>query len=654
MRPSTTNFYILIIVLCTYFFSSCTHNNTSVKKSKTSVIKDSVFSLYNQAKNRKLSIPERLQLVNDACELSKQHDSIYLIDIYSLKNAIYSDANLTDSTLLYANLMLGLAAKIQDTEKIGKAYFKLADYHKSQSRYDSAYYYFNLSKERYLSIKDSSQVGKKLMAMARILLDDDDYYASETTCIEALRYLSLSKDKKYIASVYHILSMASRKQFNHHKALEQIDRALELNKSAKDEILYINSKLLTLRENQEYNKVITIYDSVLTNELITKNKREYARIIDNLAYTQWLANSSSEVEIKFFEAYEIRKSTNDIQGLLASYSHLMKYFAKKDKSKSLKYANKLYSLSVEQKNTEDRLEALFYLKKLSSATEYIKYDRLYDKLYDSINKTRTLARNKYAAIRYDATKDREKALLFETQNKEKDLQLTKETSRRNILLLISATLIIITISVFLIWKQRIKTARLQERHITNTRLSKKLHDEVGNDLYYLLLQLQKVSGFKSDHENLKILKGFDNVYHKIRDFSRDTKVETGEEYGDELLSLLDSYGDDETKIITSELAAGFWTSVSPHKKEELYLVLKELLTNMKRHSKADIVAITFAKEKRKIKVNYTDNGVGMNLEKLVSKNGLHNVENRIKDINGSITFDSKPEEGFKATIVFTP
>ena len=142
-------------------------------------------------------------------------------------------------------------------------------------------------------------------------------------------------------------------------------------------------------------------------------------------------------------------------------------------------------------------------------------------------------------------------------------------------------------------------ARIEERHATSSRLSQKLHDEVGNDLYHLLLQLQKAPGFSGKTHNMKILQGLDTVYNKVRDFSRDNTIETGEEYSDELLSLLDSYGDQNTKVITSELDRHIWREVSDHKKKELYLVLKELLTNMKRHSKAYLCSSNLCKRKEK-------------------------------------------------------
>ncbi|WP_074406095.1 tetratricopeptide repeat-containing sensor histidine kinase [Aquimarina megaterium] len=650
MKLSKTNI-LYITVVC--FFLSCTNSSHS-NKSKEYVKNDSIHSLYLKAKNTIFSKEERLGFLDKAQRFSEQLlDTTSLLNIYSLKNAIYSDPKLPDSTLFYAKSMLNLAINKQDTSKIAKAYFKIAKYYNSKSKYDSAYYYYNFSKEKYLSMNDSSQVGKKLMAMARILLDDDDYYESETTSVEALKYLSPIKDKKYIASTYHNLSMSSRKQLDNDKALEQINVALKLAQSPRDRNLYINSKALTLREKKEYNKAIRLYDSILRNISISKNKKEYARVIDNLAYTQWLSNNSLDVEYKLIEALNIRKSKNDVQGLIASHSHLMKYYTKKNTEKAIEHAKSLYILTVEQNNIKDRLDALTYLRNLSSIQGSKVYSDLYIKIKDSITKARDIAKNKYAIIRYDSTKDREETLRLEAQLSKSDLLKSKYQIQKLVLAIL--VLIVSSIGIFInrYRKHQAKIALIKERHTTEKRISKKLHDEVGNDIFYLATQLQQDPGFTTNPDKLKILKGFDSVYHKVRDISRDHTVETGEEYGDEVLSLLNSYGSQTTKVITNTLDADFWSSVSAYKKGELYWVLKELLTNMKKHSKASFVSVQFLKEKQHLVVTYVDNGIGINDKHLISKNGLRNVENRMKDIKGTITFESEPKQGFKAKIVFT-
>ncbi|MFT6754570.1 MAG: signal transduction histidine kinase, partial [Urechidicola sp.] len=47
----------------------------------------------------------------------------------------------------------------------------------------------------------------------------------------------------------------------------------------------------------------------------------------------------------------------------------------------------------------------------------------------------------------------------------------------------------------------------------------------------------------------------------------------------------------------------------------IYRILQELMTNMKKHSKASHVVITFIQKPKRIFINYLDNSIGGKLKK---------------------------------------
>lgn len=61
------------------------------------------------------------------------------------------------------------------------------------------------------------------------------------------------------------------------------------------------------------------------------------------------------------------------------------------------------------------------------------------------------------------------------------------------------------------------------------------------------------------------------------------------------------------------------------------------MVNMKKHSKCSLVFVAIISNKDTLEIKYSDNGIGLEQEK--NKIGLQNVENRIKSINGTITFE---------------
>lgn len=68
---------------------------------------------------------------------------------------------------------------------------------------------------------------------------------------------------------------------------------------------------------------------------------------------------------------------------------------------------------------------------------------------------------------------------------------------------------------------------------------------------------------------------------------------------------------------------------------------------MKKHSKANIVSVSFKELRKKVNIQYSDNGIGCVIKK---KGGLLNVENRILSLEGTITFESQQNKGFNISI----
>ena len=119
------------------------------------------------------------------------------------------------------------------------------------------------------------------------------------------------------------------------------------------------------------------------------------------------------------------------------------------------------------------------------------------------------------------------------------------------------------------------------------------------------------------------------------------------DFKDTLNDLLLSYDNEMTRVIVKDVAKINWGAISKMKKQTIYKVLQELMVNMKKHSEAEIVALTFKTIRKKIAITYSDDGVGTNLKK---STGLQNVENRIKSIKGTIIFESEINKGFKSKI----
>ena len=203
-------------------------------------------------------------------------------------------------------------------------------------------------------------------------------------------------------------------------------------------------------------------------------------------------------------------------------------------------------------------------------------------------------------------------------------------------------ILISTIGYFL-YREKSKKKLVENVIQTEGRISKTVHDVIANDIYHIMTKLQVEKSSKAE-----ILDDLDIVYNKARDISRNNFViDDSIDYTEILGDLLGSYENAELRLITNGLKKIDWEILSIHKKNMLYRVLKELLTNMTKYSNASFVTIVFEQKGTHVFIKYKDNGVGCDL---VKRNGLVNAENRINSVGGTITFDSEPNKGFTCNI----
>ena len=261
----------------------------------------------------------------------------------------------------------------------------------------------------------------------------------------------------------------------------------------------------------------------------------------------------------------------------------------------------------------------------------------YKRLADSISHAKQLAENKNAYLKYNVAEEQKKTQASEL--------LQEVESRKRLLYQFLASLILLAlIASYFIFRYRYRKAKIEEVYKTETRISKQVHDEVANDIYKVLASLENNPGIK-----MEVLDEMEKIYSKTRNISRENSaIDFNEDFGVQLNDLLLGYKSQKVTVVTRNLSKINWEGISDVKKTVIYRVLQELMTNMRKHSMASSVALIFSREGSKIQIRYRDNGVGCDLFK---KNGLQNTETRIASINGTISFESKKDDGFNATII---
>src|SRR5690606_24791303 len=304
----------------------------------------------------------------------------------------------------------------------------------------------------------------------------------------------------------------------------------------------------------------------------------------------------------------------------------------------LSHAQKMLKISEELNSQSDRLKALKVLIELENSDKAKEYAIQFTSLQDSLLKAQNLIKDKFAKIRFDTEKNREENQYLRAETAEQKLEIEK---RKNYLIALGFILLlgaIITWAYQRIQKMKHQKKITEEIHKTEAKISQKVHDELSNNIYQLMTHFQFGDWEKNKSEFLEKL---EEIYKLSRDISRENQpIEIDENYPDEILQLVATYKNQQTNIILSGFEGVNWMKINPEIKIQFYKTLQELLTNMKKHSQASLVVLSYKREKNKLDFMYSDNGIGFNPEKDISKNGMKITENRIEKINGEIRFVS--------------
>ncbi|MGO4820644.1 MULTISPECIES: tetratricopeptide repeat-containing sensor histidine kinase [unclassified Flavobacterium] len=533
-------------------------------------------------------------------------------------------------------------------EKIAEKYSELGDSFSKENKLDSAFYYYLKSTELFKEEGHSSYIAYNLVGMAHIQQTYGDYYSSEETLTESLPYIS--NDLQYQVAANNLFGIAAKELKNYDEAVRYYSTILKTVKDSVSRVAVLNNIATVYMEQKKYKKAIILLEPFLTSALLDSLQNKKARVMDNLGFAYYKDNQIPKGLALMNQALAMRTNSKDSYGSIESYLHLAEYYENKDYQKSKSYALQAYNEATKHHSIDERLDALGLLMSFNHEQGTNKYAVLYLNLNDSIKKVRSNAKNKFAKIRYDSEKAILENIKYKGQRAEILLQLATQKNQKHLFFFGFVLLLGGTVFIINYYKNKTKREQLQASYTTETRISKQLHDELANDVFYAMT-FAETQDLQNPIRKENLLANLDKIYTRTRNFSKvNSPIETGANFEQNLKQMLNSYKSISTEVIIKIGNPIDWSKVATEKKIAIYRVLQELMVNMKKYSDASFVIIGFDVEKNTLKISYSDNGVGFS-EKLILKNGLQNAENRIQAVNGILTFDSQTNKGFKAKIV---
>ena len=510
--------------------------------------------------------------------------------------------------------------------KKGKLFFNVKN--------DSAFFYFN---NVINSSNDSLQIAMAYTFMAIIQSDAGDYFGSQENLLSSIKRLDERNERNYesLFSNYNELGNNNLNLRNYDAAIDNYNKALNFAKDSTYKKIALNNTAVSYQKMHEYNKSLSIYQAIAKENL--EDKKEIARVLSNMAYTKWLQDSNYNATPDLWGALQIREKEKDNWGLNASYAHLSDYYTHSQPDSALIYAEKMYTVAQQLNSPDDELEALQKLITLGASKDVKKYFTRYQSLSDSLQTARNNAKNQFALIRYEATKNKADNLALQKDNAEKKIQI--------ILQWVAIAGVFVMAMVAFTWYRKRKQQMLHEQQL---KTSRKVHDIVANGIYHILSDVEHANLIEKE----PLLDKLERVYEQSRNISHEITASASPGFHESIAKLIKSFSSPATSVSLSGNTKAIWDRITPATQKELERVLLELMVNMKKHSAAQNVAVKFEHLDHQIRIQYTDDGVGLPTG-FQYGNGLTNTENRIAGIGGTITFGKSTVQGLKV-LLFIP
>lgn len=514
------------------------------------------------------------------------------------------------------------------------AHLKIAESLYNSNKQNESYVYYNTSLDFNLANDNHKRASYCLLQMANIEHSESDYIHSEISATRAIALFDEHTSVAYQTNALNVLGQNYTQLSNFEDALKVYHQVLRIDPDeltaciTKNNIAYVYSKM------GNYQAAIALLSSIENNKVLAQNPLHYARVLHNKGYYLYHVNDTNALSY-LLKGLKIREQQQDDSQTVSSYMRLAAFYETTHPEDAYAWAQKAYAAATKASIADDRLEALDLLYKTTTdVTLKNKYYADFFTINDSLNKSRQKAKNQFAKIKFDA---------------EKEVAKRKEYQAKMylyIILLLCSILLFFLMYRFTLRKNRKKIK--ETVYLTETRIAKKLHDELANDVHNTIA-FAETQDLEQPMNKETLLENLDTIYHRTRNISNENKdIDTGELYLEKLKAMLATYNSSDRNVIVN-MDAFNHLKTSKEVKVIVYRVLQELMVNMKKHSHCSLASISIKSNKNSLQINYSDNGIGTdNLLNL--KNGLQNAENRILSIHGIINFDTAPGKGFKVKI----
>ena len=540
------------------------------------------------------------------------------VDLLNMVGGIYSNESNYDQAINYYERIVDIYKKEEGKLKpradmyrnLGKNYINIGDFGRGS---------IALNKSKSISIlsKDSSELKGVLLELGILFSQLGLFDQAEVYIKERQQYIYPPSD---LSNALDLLNLGRNLilQQRYDEALNNYHQSLQMNP----------------RDNEAFKMAdLYVYNGIVECQYFLGN-------MDSVAYY------FQKVDAEF-----IALDKNPIYEFLYLQSRFLFRLSKKQYAEAEKDGLVLYERALKKKDgAEIFMYYQFFAELYQQSGDYkkaLRFSNLYSERRDSIQ----TANKTHALLLYQTQLDtKEKEATIQNLKTENEIQAIEARTARNRYL--GGGLISLLLFGLVFMRQFYKNKVEQAKQIEELRskISADLHDDVGSILTGLAMQTEIMEHVAVDADKTKLarISGMSrSAMSRMRDavWAMDAKkdnwgslIDRMNEFASEMLLAK------EVDFVIDKGSINESRKISGDFRHNIYLIFKEAITNIIKHSNASKVEIALQNVTSDLEMMIKDNGMSVEKKYKTSGQGTQNMQNRAKQING--TLKSFYKEGY--------
>ena len=538
-----------------------------------------------------------------------------------------------------ARRMVVLSDSLNYPEGFSKALSNLSFIYEQNGAYDSALFYNIKSLEQRQKIKDTLSMALSYLNIARNY-SKLKIQGRQRQCLQlALRYLKKRPDP--VAQIEAISQVAILHASNEH---------------------YDSAKIY-------FNYALKLANAFTDSSLKAKTLVNYANILNQI-------NAIDSALFYYQKGLAIYKKLNAYVTVSGTYNNIaLVYWDLGNRDSTLYYLEKGYEQTKHIGNKRDHENNLLNLIDFWEEQKDLKKGNLY------LNELLVLKDSVYKENLQKSISDIElnyAVKLKQEENEKLKLKLQQKNTVRNAAIVLSVLISLLAIYLLRFYRQKRQLA-LQEKKLAESeidrllnqrelqnldaliegreterkRIGRDLHDRLGSILSTVKLYFSaidsKLDSLKTENLNQyqKASDLLDEAVIEVRRISQD--LVSGVLIKNGLVAALHDLKNSielAGKIKINIFETGINIRLNPEIEIELYRILQELISNILKHAAANKADIHLSLDAQQFTIIVEDNGKGFDAQHAISEGlGIANIKQRVANLGGVVSFDSKLEYG---------